>query len=159
MRISFLIVGHTHEDIDQQFSIISGVLKRQDIDSVKEMLALIERGASYTEAFTSTSLMKHIWDWKKYITPHLHFGSDVWKGIRQPHHFRFFVQNGETRIQFKMFSRDLLWVPDAGYKMFHSVPQVRTKPVFAPVLATNVRELQALDEFIKLKERQIARHT
>ena len=62
VRLSFLIVGHTHEDIDQQFSIISGVLKRQDIDSVKEMLALIERGASYIEAFTSTSLMEHIWD-------------------------------------------------------------------------------------------------
>ena len=68
MRLSFLIVGHTHEDIDQQFSIISSVLKRQDIDSVKEMLALIERGASYTEAFTSASLMEHIWDWKKYVT-------------------------------------------------------------------------------------------
>ena len=27
VRLSFLIVGHTHEDIDQQFSIIFGVLK------------------------------------------------------------------------------------------------------------------------------------
>ena len=60
VRLSFLIVGHTHEDIDQQFSIISGVLNRQDIDSVKEMLAFIERGASYTEAFTLASLMEHI---------------------------------------------------------------------------------------------------
>ena len=58
--LSFLIVGHTHEDIDQQFSIISSGLKQQDIDSVKEMLALIERGASSTEAFTSASLMEHI---------------------------------------------------------------------------------------------------
>ena len=31
--------------------------------------------------------------------------------------------------------------------------------MFAPVLDADVRELQALDEFIKLKERQIARHT
>ena len=159
VRLSFLIVGHTHEDIDQRFSIISSVLKRQDIDSMKEMLALIERGASYTEAFTSASLMEHIWDWKGYITAHLHSGSDAWKGIRQPHHFRFFVENGETRIQYKMFSRDLLWVPEGGYKVFRSVPLVRTKPVFAPVLDADVREVQALDEFIKLKERQIARHT
>ena len=156
---SFLIVGHTHEDIDQRFSIISGVLKRQDIDSVKDMLAFIERGASYTEAFTSASLMEHIWDWKGFITPHLHTGSDAWKGIRQPHHFRFFVQNGEIRIQYKMFSRDFLWVLETGYKVFHSVPLVRTKPMFAPVLDADVMELQTLDEFIKLKERQIARHT
>ena len=60
VHLSFLIVGHTHEDIDQRFSIISDVLKRQDIDSVKEMLALIERGASSTEAFTSALLMEHI---------------------------------------------------------------------------------------------------
>ena len=43
--------------------------------------------------------------------------------------------------------------------MFHSVPLVRTKPVFTSVLDADVRELQALDKFIKLKERQIARHT
>ena len=39
--------------------------------------------------------------------------------------------------------------------MFHNVPLVRTKPVFAPVLDADVRELQALDKFIKLKERQL----
>ena len=32
--LSFLLVGHTHEDIDQRFSVISGTLKRQDIDSL-----------------------------------------------------------------------------------------------------------------------------
>ena len=77
VRLSFFIVGHTHEDIAQRFSIISSVLKRQDIDLVKEMLAFIERGASYTEAFTSASLMEHIWDWKGFITAHLHTGSGV----------------------------------------------------------------------------------
>ena len=71
----------------------------------------------------------------------------------------FFLQNGETRIQYKIFSRDLLWLPEAGYTVLHSVPQVRTKPVFAPVLDADVRELQALDKFIKMKEQQIARHT
>ena len=33
--LSFLLVGHTHEDIDQRFSVISGTLKRQDIDSLQ----------------------------------------------------------------------------------------------------------------------------
>ena len=58
-----------------------------------------------------------------------------------------------------MFSRDLLWIPEGRYKVFRSVPLVRTKPVFSPVADADVRELQALDEFIRLKERQIARHT
>ena len=51
VQLSFLIVGHTHEDIDQRFSVISGVLKRQDIDSLKE-LRLVRLGVSPLEAFT-----------------------------------------------------------------------------------------------------------
>ena len=58
-----------------------------------------------------------------------------------------------------MFSRDLLWLLEGRYKVFRSVPLVRTKPVFAPILDADVRGVQALDKFIKLKERQIARHT
>ena len=32
--LSFLLVGHTHEDIDQRFNVISSTLKRHDIDSM-----------------------------------------------------------------------------------------------------------------------------
>ena len=39
VQLSFLIVGHTHDDIDQRFSVISNILKRQDILSLKQMLA------------------------------------------------------------------------------------------------------------------------
>ena len=41
IQLSFLIVGHTHENIDQRFSYISSPLKRQDIDSLEEMLQII----------------------------------------------------------------------------------------------------------------------
>ena len=58
-----------------------------------------------------------------------------------------------------MFSWDLVWVPKGGYKVFRSVPLARTKPVFAPVLDADVRELYTLNEFIKFKERQIAHYT
>ena len=43
VELSFLIVGHTHEDIDQRFSCISSTLKRSDVDSLKEMLSLIKQ--------------------------------------------------------------------------------------------------------------------
>ena len=45
------------------------------------------------------------------------------------------------------------WVPEVGYKVFHSIPLVRTKPVFVLVLDADVRELQALEEFIKLRKK------
>jgi hypothetical protein len=34
----FFLVEHTHEDIDQYFSIILNTLKRTNIDSLKELM-------------------------------------------------------------------------------------------------------------------------
>ena len=41
VQLCFLIVGHTHEDIDQRFSNILNTLKRTNIDSLKELLGLV----------------------------------------------------------------------------------------------------------------------
>jgi hypothetical protein len=71
VQLCFLIVGHTHEDIDQRFSIISNTLKRTNIDSLKELLQLVEKGTSYKEAFVSTRHLENVRDWKSFITPHL----------------------------------------------------------------------------------------
>jgi hypothetical protein len=49
IQLSFLIVGHTHEDIDQRFSTISSALKRQDIHSLKELLNIIKLKPPRTE--------------------------------------------------------------------------------------------------------------
>lgn len=52
----------------------------------------------------------------------------------------------------------LLWALVEGYKKNCTVPMVWTKPVFAPVAEPDIWELDALDDFIKLKEQQIAHH-
>ena len=56
-------------------SIISRALKRQDILSLKQMLALVE-GAIHSsdEAFTSAELLENIWDWSDFIRDFLHTG-------------------------------------------------------------------------------------
>ena len=78
VQLSFLIVGHTHEDIDQRFSIISRALKRQDILSLKQMLALVEGAVcSSDKAFTSTELLENIWDWSDFIGDYLYTGREA----------------------------------------------------------------------------------
>ena len=73
VQLSFLIVGHTHDDIDQRFSGISNILKRQDILSLKQMLAQVEIGARGRDvAFTSAELLENIWDWSGFIADPLH---------------------------------------------------------------------------------------
>ena len=83
MYLSFLLVGHTHDDIDQRFSVISGTLKRQDIDSLRELLELIKKGASHTEAFATSRHLEYIWDWKKFINPYLYTRPNTFVGSQR----------------------------------------------------------------------------
>jgi hypothetical protein len=98
-------VGHTHEDIDQCFSIISNTLKRTNIDSLKELIQLVEKGTSYIEAFVVARHLENVRDWKSFIMPHLFTGGDTLTGITFPHHMRFYVENGVPRVQHKHFSK------------------------------------------------------
>ena len=41
VEVGFLLVGHTHEDIDQIFSVISGELKAKDVLTMEDMLSRI----------------------------------------------------------------------------------------------------------------------
>ena len=58
----FLIVGHTHENIDQRFNCISFMLKRSVVDSLKDMFSPIEQGTLPMEAFESARLLENVWD-------------------------------------------------------------------------------------------------
>jgi hypothetical protein len=62
VQLCFLIVGPTHKNVDQRFSIISNTLKRTNINSLKELLELVQRGTSYTEAFVSARNLKNVRD-------------------------------------------------------------------------------------------------
>lgn len=156
VQLCFLIVGHTHEDIDQRFSIISNTLKRTDIDSLQELLQLVEKGTSYTEAFVSARHLENVWDWKSFITPHLQTGGDTLTGITFPHHMRFYMENGMPRVQHKHFSGDA-WGPVDGHMCLRSLPSTSQTPELAEVFAADDRELRALQEFIAYKERCVSR--
>ena len=136
---------------------ISGVLKRQDIDSLEELFQLVRLGVSPTEAFTYAEHLEDIWDWKSLITPHLYMGGDAFAGISQPHHFRFYVSGGIAHVQYKMYSRDQTWAPEGGYICLQSLPASRSKPELAPIKPLNPCEIKALEDYILMKENHIAR--
>jgi hypothetical protein len=121
VQLCFLIVGHTHEDIDQRFSIISNTLKKTKIDSLKELIQLVEKETSYTEAFVNAWHLENVRDWKSFITRHLLIGGDTLTGITFPHHMRFYVENGMPRVQHKHFSKDA-WEPAEGHLCLTSLP-------------------------------------
>ena len=153
--LSFLLVGHTHEDIDQRFSVISGTLKRQDIDSLQELLELIKKGVSHTEAFASSRHLEYMWDWKEFITPYLYSGLDTFVGISTKHHFKFYLKENKSFVQTKDYARDLIWEPVDGYQCLTEVPNRGQKPNFVHVHDANDQELKALEDFVIMKEKCI----
>jgi hypothetical protein len=140
-------LGHTHEDINQGFSIISNTLKRTNINSLKELLELVQRGTSYMEPSMSARHLENLRDWKSFITPHLLTRGDTIIAITFPHHMRFYMENGVTRVQFKHFSKDA-WGPTKGHVCLRSLSNTAEKPALTEVHHVEERELKALDEFI-----------
>jgi hypothetical protein len=131
-------------------------LKRTNIDSLKELLELMQQGTSYTEAFMSARHLENVRDWKSFITLHLLTRGDTITGITFPHHMRFYMENGMTRVQYKHFSKDA-WRPTDGHVYLRSLPNTAEKPALAEVHRTEERELKALDEFIVYKTRCMER--
>ena len=80
--------------------------------------------------------LKHIRDWKTFISPHLLQGGDQLIGITFPHHMRFYIQNGIVHVQHKHFCTDE-WGPVEGHLCLNSIPSGSTKPGLAEVFATD----------------------
>jgi hypothetical protein len=88
--VGFLLVGHMHSDIDQRFSSISHVLKGNDINSLSELLTLLQNQipGHANEPVRYAQLMENIWDCKGFIIPHLQSSrSTEFIGMNEPHHF------------------------------------------------------------------------
>ena len=153
--LSFLLVGHTHEDIDQRFSVMFSILKRHDIDSMQGLMELIQKEASHIEAFTSTRHLQYVWDWKKFSTSYLYKGPNTFVGISTKHHFKFYLKEKKPFVQTKDYVCDPLWELAEGYQCLTDVPSLDQKPSFADVYDCNDQEMKALEEFIKMKEQCI----
>ncbi|XP_071507098.1 uncharacterized protein [Diadema antillarum] len=69
VQLSFLMVGHTHEDIDQRFSCVSRALKQKSAKTVPELLQVIEE--SMMNHVVKASRMRRVFDIKSWIEPFL----------------------------------------------------------------------------------------
>ncbi|XP_066302145.1 uncharacterized protein [Branchiostoma lanceolatum] len=109
VKLSFLVVGHTHEDVDQFFSRISTTLKRSEATTLPELIETIEK--SYTPAPEAFQL-KHVGDYKEWLSDELEniYGHSV------PHCFKFIMEPGANQptILYKDYSTDRSWKTTVG---------------------------------------------
>ena len=62
--LNFLLVGYTHENIDQRFGVIFRTFERQYIDSMQQLWDLVMKGTSPTKTYNISRRLEYIRDWK-----------------------------------------------------------------------------------------------
>ena len=67
IKMNFLMVGHTHEDIDQVFSVIAGVLKEDDCLGLHEMIERLEKLNLNDPHPPKCRILHSVWDWKYFF--------------------------------------------------------------------------------------------
>ncbi|CAG2239875.1 unnamed protein product [Mytilus edulis] len=103
--MSFLIVGHTHEDVDQSFSKISHKLRTNDAITLPELHTLIRESQSPLPEIEDTRGVWNISSWLEDYVNQIH-------NVTFPKLYRIFNDAvGHTTVKFKVFSTDDVWHP------------------------------------------------
>jgi hypothetical protein len=114
VTVGFLIVGHTHEDIDGYFSYLSKLLKQKNTyvlaDLMKTFMDLQKLAVFIPE------LVQEVADFKLYVQDFHHDGTNKLSGLGEMHLFKFFVEeDGEDRgwpvIRYKVLPISSLLIP------------------------------------------------
>ena len=103
---AFLYRGHTHSEIDQSFSSVAELLRRNRTVTHDQFDAVLRTVVHQTEIKVFVIRLDHIHDCKTYYEGHL---CNI-EGIRTPHQFRFWNHDGKCRSQFRMWA-GTKWYP------------------------------------------------
>ena len=110
--INFLIVGHTHEDIDALFGRWSNKLKTNDYPTIPRLMK------SFTDSETQPvipHLIEEVLDFKEFVHRYLGTGGDFLEGHSTSQQFKFYVDsNGWPLMEHKNLCMDIKWQPEDG---------------------------------------------
>jgi hypothetical protein len=96
VTVGFLVVGHTHEDIDAYFSYLSKLLKRRNTYVLADLMKAF-MDSQKTVAFIP-EVAQEVADFKKYVKDFHHDGVNALTGLGEMHIFKFFVEaDGDDR--------------------------------------------------------------
>ena len=90
VTVGFLIVGHTHEDIDAYFSYLSKLLKMKNTYVLSDLMKAF-MNSQKTIAFIP-KLVQEVADFKKFLQGYQHDGANKLIGLGEMHLFKFYVE-------------------------------------------------------------------
>ncbi|KAL5004518.1 hypothetical protein ScPMuIL_017974 [Solemya velum] len=103
--VSFLLVGHTHEDIDQCFSRISVKLKPTNTINIEELHSIVEGSQLPKPSSLNIGTVWNVSGWLEGSLNAVH-------NVTFPKLYRIFLhETGHVTIQYKKLSHDEEWHP------------------------------------------------
>ena len=107
IEVGFLLVGHTHEDIDGTYGRMSSNLKSKDIYSLPEMMDTY-RKIEDKRVFPPT-LIDKVYDFKSFLNVYIKEGKNAIVGHLNVEYFQFLVLNDVPVLRYKESIREVEW--------------------------------------------------
>jgi len=114
VTVGFLIVGHTHEDIDAHFSYLSKLIKTKNTYVLADLMKAF-MDSQKTVAFIP-EFVQEVADFKAYVKDFHHDGVNRLVGLGELHLFKFYLEEGGDDIgwpvmRYKKRATDSSWLP------------------------------------------------
>ena len=107
--VNFMLVGHTHDDIDALFGRWSMALRRADFPTIPLLMKSFMKNESVP---TIPHLIQEVPDFKKFIENWMLDGEETLVGHTKAHQFKFYVDpSGCPVVKYKLFCHDEDWLP------------------------------------------------
>ena len=112
VEANFMIVGHTHSNLDQYFSVLSGAIQNAEfIGSPFALWELLQNAHSKDATYSRPLVNRRIdvyYDMKEFFEPYRNV--DI-SGYQIPFNFRFRRVCGKAIMQYKLFTTNETWLP------------------------------------------------
>src|SRR5690606_34082275 len=99
--VNFLPVGHTHEDIDQLFSVISRKLKNNDAYTFTQWKR--EIFGAFNDDNDKITSIEYVWalrDFRGWLAP---FIRSAYQGIRECYHYKIYMHRNRAVMSYIKF--------------------------------------------------------
>ena len=124
VKVGFLLVGHTHDQIDQMFSRFSVRLRRKKAFCLDSMLEVIEQAYNpepVIEVLAETiDFREFVFQKQSTSGPAIH----QLNNLTFQHHVKFKIRNGKACLQGKYFVTSKSWLPEPGLEYLKFIPDV-----------------------------------
>ncbi len=147
--VNFMLVGHTHDDIDALFGRWSMSLKRESFPTIP---LLMKSFMDVESVPTIPHLIEEVPDFKGFIKASIADGEEALEGHTKAQQFKFFVDsNGCPMMKYRILCNDEEWLPKegGGIKLWKEDSQGRSLWPRGEPVALQQQPMRSLDDIVK----------